>query len=604
MGKTRKNKKSLLKILSNYTFLLKYIMKYAPQYVVFICFLSIYVGIITFLETMYYLKFISDVIQYKEPFIKIVYFLIVMFILVSIRCILEDINGQNLFLKYTEKLKLHIRADLFHKVIQMDLSCFDNPKFYSDYKWVINDSGYRVERMIAEIRNFFSGMASLILTAIFILTINKMSIVFILLAFIGTYTFNTMLGKIRYRFVLDICDVERRKNYIQRIFYNPINAKEIRLNNIKEILKKRYCEANANSISINQKYGKKIFLYSILEQFLCQRFVFDCGYMINLIYLALILKKISYGSVAALFIASKNVHNNLNNIVKLLTDIQEDSLYTEKIIEFLKRDSCLNNIGMLQIGDKNKFSLEFKNVFFKYPNTEQYVLKNINISLRSQEKIAIVGYNGAGKSTLFKLLLRFYDVSEGEIKMDGNNIDHYNLDSYRRCFGTVFQDFNIYSATIGNNVLMDNVEYKDKETIIDALSRACFVNKLEKLEEGIDTYIGKEFYNDGIDLSGGEKQKLAISRIMTKDFKCIILDEVNSALDAFTENIINDEILNLVQGKNLIVISHRLTITQKVDKIYVMQNGSIAEAGSHNELMKKNGIYAEMFRAQAKKYNL
>ena len=224
------------------------------------------------------------------------------------------------------------------------------------------------------------------------------------------------------------------------------------------------------------------------------------------------------------------------------------------------------------------------------------------MTVKAGQKIALVGYNGAGKSTLVKLLLRLYDVSGGDIFINGKSIKDYTLCSYRNKFGTVFQDFQLYAADIAENVLTDEYSEGDQPRVLEALKNSGFEERLSSLKEGIHTPLTKEFDQNGINLSGGEAQKVAISRVFAKDCEIVILDEPSSALDPMTEYELNNTLMTALD-KTVIIISHRLSTTRMADVIYMLENGEIIEQGSHDELMQTGDKYAEMFLKQAEKYN-
>ncbi|MBQ4164963.1 MAG: ABC transporter ATP-binding protein, partial [Oscillospiraceae bacterium] len=251
---------------------------------------------------------------------------------------------------------------------------------------------------------------------------------------------------------------------------------------------------------------------------------------------------------------------------------------------------------------ENDCTLELRNVSFKYKDNEKYVLKNVSMTIRKGEKLALVGENGAGKSTLIKLIMRLYDVTEGEILFGGVDIRKLNTKAYRERIGAVFQDFQIYGATLAENVKTDFVSENDSGKIVEALKRADFGAKLKTLENGIDTELTKEFSENGTMLSGGEGQKAAIARMFMRDMPIAILDEPSSALDPIAEYRLNKSMLKNAENQAVILISHRLSTTKDADRIILLENGSIAESGTHSELLKNNGTYAEMWNVQAKKY--
>ena len=258
--------------------------------------------------------------------------------------------------------------------------------------------------------------------------------------------------------------------------------------------------------------------------------------------------------------------------------------------------------GKGAVPEKELQPLVLKNVSFKYNGESGYALKNVNMTVHPHEKIAIVGYNGAGKTTLIKLLLRLYDTTEGEILLGDKNIREYDTDEYRREFVAVFQDYQIFAATLSENVVMDMLEEKDGEKVQNALEKAGFAERLAALPSGLSTSLTKEFVQDGTDLSGGEKQKVAIARAFYQDSHFAIMDEPSSALDPIAEYKLNQNMSEIAEDKTVIFISHRLSTTVMADRIYMFENGEIIENGSHEELMKKDGKYAEMFKKQAVNY--
>jgi ATP-binding cassette subfamily B protein len=238
------------------------------------------------------------------------------------------------------------------------------------------------------------------------------------------------------------------------------------------------------------------------------------------------------------------------------------------------------------------------------------VLKNVSFTIRKGEKTAIVGYNGAGKTTLIKLVMRLYDPTEGRILYNGRDIRAYDLHAYRERIGAVFQDYRIFAATLGENVMGGGYERtpENESRIRDALHSATFADRLETLEHGLETPLTREIDKEGVNLSGGEAQKVAIARVFVRPYDLIIMDEPSSALDPVAEYELNHSILNAADScdrcrtATVIFISHRLSTTRFADRIFLFANGELSEQGSHDELIALNGKYAEMFGMQAEKY--
>ncbi|MEI7653205.1 MAG: ABC transporter ATP-binding protein [bacterium] len=250
----------------------------------------------------------------------------------------------------------------------------------------------------------------------------------------------------------------------------------------------------------------------------------------------------------------------------------------------------------------NPATIEFVNVTFRYPGTDRDILKNFNAIIRSGEKIALVGENGAGKTTLIKLILRFYDVTEGEVRINGIHIAKINLRHWHHLVGALFQDFIKYQFTLKENVQFGNLKLKnDKKLILSALAKSGAKPFVSVLPEGVDQMVGKMFAK-GVDLSGGQWQKLALARAFFRDAPLLILDEPTSSIDAKAEYEIFENVQKLQKGKTVIIISHRFSTVRNADRILVLHQGRIIEEGSHEQLMTKRGHYAELFEIQAKGY--
>lgn len=246
--------------------------------------------------------------------------------------------------------------------------------------------------------------------------------------------------------------------------------------------------------------------------------------------------------------------------------------------------------------------VEFKNVSFKYPNTEKYIFKNLNLKINKGEKLAIVGINGAGKSTLIKLMTGLFDVTEGEILINEIPIKEFNKKELFSMFSVVFQDINILAYTIGENVAC-NSDNIDENRVFTALDKVGLGEKVRGFSKGLNQMMLKIIDENGTEFSGGENQKLAIARALYEDANMVIMDEPTAALDALAEAEIYENFSELVKGKTAVYVSHRLASTKFCDNIALFDNDGLKEYGSHEELMEKRGSYYEMFTIQGKYYN-
>ncbi|MGN6715569.1 ABC transporter ATP-binding protein [Anaerocolumna jejuensis] len=306
------------------------------------------------------------------------------------------------------------------------------------------------------------------------------------------------------------------------------------------------------------------------------------------------------GSIVKYVSAIIALSNGLSMLIETLGDLRNNTSFLHTVFEFLDMPNKMNQ-GDSPVSKKG-YEVEFHNVSFKYPGQENYTLRNVSMALHEGQRLAIVGMNGSGKTTFIKLLCRLYDPTEGEILLNGIDISHYSYDEYLKLFSAVFQDYKLFAFSLAANVSTQQ-DY-DSERVRDCLVRAGLAERLESLENGIETAIGRDYENDGIDLSGGEAQKIALARALYKDAPFVVLDEPTAALDPLAEAEVYANFNRLVADKASIFISHRLSSCRFCDDIIVFDHGEIVQHGSHEELVRDNGgKYYELWQAQAQYYN-
>ena len=299
--------------------------------------------------------------------------------------------------------------------------------------------------------------------------------------------------------------------------------------------------------------------------------------------------------------AASVLYQSLFALTSGLQRVTNSCNYAHRYLEYLEYPAALEK-GSRSVAP-GEHTIEFADVSFRYPRAENFVLRHINLTIKSGEHLSIVGLNGAGKTTLVKLLCRLYDVTEGEILIDGVNIKEYSEEEYRRLFAVVFQDFELFAFSLKENVALAESESADMERITEILKLTGLSEDVEKLPEGMDTMIFKSYDEHGTELSGGQQQKTAIARALYRDAPIVILDEPTAALDPIAEYEIYRQFETLVGGKTAIYISHRLSSCRFCDRIAVFADDTIKEYGTHDELVGvEGGIYAEMFHEQAKYY--
>ena len=311
--------------------------------------------------------------------------------------------------------------------------------------------------------------------------------------------------------------------------------------------------------------------------------------------------QMSAGDVIAFAMLFKEISDGFVNLGASVSMIRVAVPNCEEIFSFLDiQNKQYKGTIPTEKRNDNEYEFEFRHVWFKYPNTEQYVLRDVNMKWRIGEKMALVGRNGCGKSTLVKLLCRLYDPTKGKITLNGIDIRKYDYDDYMALFSVVFQDSSLFAFSLAENVAA-STEY-DAEKVEDCVRRSGLSERLDTLPEGINTYLYKEFDEHGVEISGGEAQKLCLARAIYKGAPFIVLDEPTAALDPISEHDIYTKFNGIVGTRTAIYISHRLSSCRFCDEITVMDNGEIVERGSHDMLVTAGGHYAELWSAQAEYY--
>ncbi|GGW84491.1 ABC transporter ATP-binding protein [Salegentibacter mishustinae] len=394
---------------------------------------------------------------------------------------------------------------------------------------------------------------------------------------------------------------ERRElDYLRYAGASDVTAKEVKLFGLSNYLADRFKNLSDTYYLMSKKLAKQRAGWGSLFN------VIGTGAYYGA-YLLIVYRTVagifSLGDLTFLSGSFNRLRSKLQGFFTRFTAITESALYLQDYFEFLDLKYSENSEKeKLALPKKIKKGFEFKNVGFKYPKSEAWVVRNINFELKAGEKLAFVGENGAGKTTLIKLLLRFYEPTEGEILLDDIPVKEYDQTHYQQYFGVIFQDFVKFELTLRENIAMGEIEEIKNQKRIDSAAEKSLANEVVSgLPRGYDQQLGKRF-KQGKDLSGGQWQKIAIARAYMKDAEVLILDEPTSALDARAETEAFDRFIKLTEGKTAVIISHRFSTVRIADRIMVLKNGAVLEIGTHNELMKNDKLYAELFNLQAQGY--
>lgn len=531
--------------------------------------------------------------------------LILLGMLVVITAIIPNCLLQNFFETRIIKVTGNISRQFLTKASNIDLICYDDPEYFNDFVIAATQAEEMIKSSVVSFTYTLGNSLAVLTAASMIFTVNPVVAAFPVIGFIVNLITRFAITKQEYKYTLEKKRINRKSDYSKRVFYQPEFAKEIKLSGIALPLIKQFNESIDEEKQMAKKYGIKISILSFINWVIVFTFLSMFCVPVYLGYLALVKMSISLGEVAGMQNAADTISHSLDDTNYALVDLQKVGQYAEKFRKFVEHEENIE-VFKSDIPIPQNSTIEIKNMSYKYDGADKYSLKNINMTIKPKEKIAIVGENGAGKTTLIKLLMHLYNVTDGEITYGGININELTTKDYRKKIGAVFQDYQIYAASLGENVKMDFCEDNDESDIKDALSLADFNSKLDKLPEGLKTEMTREFFEDGTTLSGGESQKVAIGRMFMKDnnISVAILDEPSSALDPIAEYTLNKNMMEDVKDSTIIFISHRLSTTRDADKIYMFEHGEIVEEGTHDELMALNGEYAEMFEKQAHYYKL
>lgn len=392
--------------------------------------------------------------------------------------------------------------------------------------------------------------------------------------------------------------VWRRVHYMERVTTNFDAAKDIRLFQMKDFLLKKEKETFAVREERMDYHFNIWFSHTIVTQIL-----FTIGNV--LIYYVLIFNVLklglSIGNFTMFLSFAMSFSGSLLEFLQRFGDYNRASLEVDDFRSFLDLKTEEER-EYLPLPDTEEYCFSFENVSYKYTKSEKYALKNLSLTIKPGEKLAVVGLNGAGKTTMIKLLLRLYDPTEGRITLNGVDIRRYRREEYFKLFSPVFQDVQVMAFPVSGNVSMKPTDKTDIDKAMECIVKAGLEEKIKSLPNGIESNLLKVIEEDGIDLSGGEKQKLALARALYKGAPVIVLDEPTSALDAIAEQRLYESFDEMIGDKSAVYISHRLASTRFCDHIAMFKDGEMVEYGSHDALMEKNGEYASMFAVQAQYY--
>ena len=512
--------------------------------------------------------------------------------------LLGYIDVYTIRIKFEIKCESYINSLIFKKAQEVELGCYENPEFFDDYNratWVVDRGGFK--RIIEGSAWTLGSLISLIFLVIYLMSIDPILIVFILCPVV-VVIFRVLKNNLELEKEKEMTTYERQKDYVRRTILLKDFAKEIKTTNIFVVMEKRFKQAISKNIDVIKKYGWKIAILEIISDYFAEIVPIGGGFIYGC-YRLIVLENLPVSEFSVLVSAITTCRNKIGHLARYFAMQQKHCLWVQNLRNFLEYEPQIKSGTVIP---EDFESIEFKNVSFRYTEDMDYIIKNVSFKIQKGQTVAVVGHNGAGKTTLSKLLMRLYDVTEGEILYNGRNIKEYDLLKYREKFAAVFQDYKVFAMTVSENVLTEEVTDENKEIAVNALKMSGAYEKIGRLPEKENSLLTKEFDKEGVLLSGGETQKVTIARLFARDFSVAVLDEPSSALDPVAESRMYDALMEGTKGKTVIYISHRLSSATHSDKILVFNKGNLTEQGTHEELIAKNGEYAEMFTLQASGY--
>lgn len=549
-------------------------------------------SVVGFVLDVYYLAYVIKMLVEGAPWESVLKICILGAVFVFVNIVFAK-YAEVQELIYSMKVKECFEMEIFKKNLDFTLSECINKDFYDEFSFVLNKTPGQIINSVQIIGKIIT---SLFYSVFFIIEMFKQDaliilLITLLLAFhiIIKKKISTKKSMITYNNGLEMQPLLRYNNYFTRLFYLKKYSYDLKNEKIYNIILEKYNEGTENYIKEHMRVIKKEAVIDILNT------IYDS------IFMTLVVPIILIFSLKAVGIEDISVYWQLNALTtkiaslylfSMIGDLVVLSNHIQKMREFFskKTDKVLNRKKLLFPP-----SVLIKDINFSYDEKMAFSLKNINMRIDKGEKIAIVGRNGSGKTTLLNLILGLYIPQKGTILLDDQSIENYDLDGHSLCL--MSQNFNLYSTTLKNNINMGEFKYTEEEIQQAAHSADCD-DFIKKLPFGLDSTLGRDIYENAIELSGGEAQKVALARVFLSNANLIIMDEPTAAVESLSGVSTIKRILEKFSDKTVIMVTHRLDITKFVDKIYVMENGEIVESGSFQELLDKKTLFYDMYKYQ------
>lgn len=595
----KKKKNNPGRAIRNNLYACKLLWKICPALVV-------HHGIISFLgyfEWLFYsaffMRYVINALETEQAFGTIMIFLgITIVVFASISFYTNYVNGKVIPIN-KEVVYKNLNLLLFEKSSNVELSCFEDSEFYNKYTLAQDKATDRLIETVKNVWGVLFGVIACVLSFVLMFEVDPWSVLFVLFPVIGNFVFNQQAAKIDFVRNKEMAPYNRTIAYVNRVMYLSDYAKEIRLTGAFGLMRRYYRESIDGLRRVISRYTVKSAVFHWLYVMFTFSFIFE-GLLIYGAYRTIVNETMGLAQLAVITSMMVSTTWILIGFTDNLTTAFKNGLFVDNLRTFMEYEEKIpENQQGEDPGDVIR-EIEFRNVSFSYK--DEQVIHNLSLRIEGGKTYALVGHNGAGKSTIIKLLLRFYDPTEGVILLNGKDIKTYELAKYRALFATAFQDYQIFSLSVLENVLMHQAKEGEEETAVNALKLAGVYDKVCSLPNGIHTILTREFAEDGAVLSGGEYQKVVVARALANPCPVKIYDEPSSALDPIAEYELFRNILKSGRKNTMLFISHRLSSVQTADCVFMLENGTVIEEGTHAELLRLKGAYKDMYEKQAINY--
>lgn len=593
------NKYKFIVFLRNIKNILVIIKRSSPSTVFWLVFCNIVSGATAPVQLFVWKYFIDSVTAAISTGVyrNSIQWLLALCLISIINAFISRLNAH--FQKFqVDYLNKYISNIVMNKIAELDMSSYDNAEMYDIIERVNQESVPRSVSILTMIISFIHNITVLIGTVSVMMIFNPFIALLCCVSTVPMFFVSISISVKQYNIFIKRVQKLRFVEYIKSLNVKYENIKELKIYRavpfLKNLMMRTYTEYLKEDKSIRKKFLKSLTITDIIQNVL--------SYVLKMYVLVeVVVKKRTLGDLTMYISSLDNLAESIRSILDSVASLYTDNLYIENLLSLIEAKPKMVSNSEKQFS--GQFSqINFKNVSFKYPGSERYSLKEVNLTIEANKVYALVGLNGSGKTTLVKLLMRLYDPTEGDIFVDGVNLKEYELTSLYKKIGVIFQDFIKYPLNVSDNIGIGNIDgIHDSETIVEAARKSGADSFINLLPQKYNTLLQKE-WDDGIELSLGQWQKIAISRAFTADAAILVLDEPSASLDPKSEYELFQHFKEMMPNKTCLLITHRFSNVRLADKIYVLKDGQLLEEGDHYQLIEKKGLYCELFDMQVSSY--